>query len=146
MAAVTICSDFGAQKNSLTLFPLFPHLFPMKWWDQMPLSSFSECWVCFFLIIKNSKFLPNHPTLSLSHTVQKTVLYISVSFAVSYTGLLLFLYWFKNYISVYYLPIDKLLDLLNQGEKFELYLLANFIFFNLKLIFQKSSLACLWLF
>ena len=31
MAAVTICSDFGAQKDkSLTLFPLFPHLFPMK--------------------------------------------------------------------------------------------------------------------
>ena len=28
MAAVTICSDFGAPKNkSLTLFPLFPHLF-----------------------------------------------------------------------------------------------------------------------
>ena len=33
--------------------------------------------------------LPNHPTLSLSHWVQKTVLHISVSFAVSYTGLLL---------------------------------------------------------
>ena len=33
--------------------------------------------------------LPNHPTLSLSHRVQKTVLYISVSFVVSYTGLLL---------------------------------------------------------
>ena len=33
--------------------------------------------------------LPNHPTLSLSHRVQKTVLYTSVSFAVSYTGLLL---------------------------------------------------------
>ena len=45
MAAITICSDFGAQKKkSLTLFPLFPHLFPMKWWDQMPWSSFSECW------------------------------------------------------------------------------------------------------
>ena len=45
MAAVTICSDLGAPKNkSLTLFPLFPHLFPMKWWDQMPWSSFSECW------------------------------------------------------------------------------------------------------
>ena len=28
--------------------------------------------------------LPNHPTLSLSHRVQKTVLYISVSFAVSH--------------------------------------------------------------
>ena len=33
--------------------------------------------------------LPNHPTLSLSHRVQKTVLYICVSFAVSNTGLLL---------------------------------------------------------
>src|SRR5574341_966836 len=32
---------------------------------------------------------PNLPTLSLSHRVQKTVLYIYVSFAVSYTGLLL---------------------------------------------------------
>ena len=27
MAAVTTCNDFGAQKNSL---PLFPHLFVMK--------------------------------------------------------------------------------------------------------------------
>ena len=33
--------------------------------------------------------LPNLPTLSLSHRVHKTVLYISVSFAVSYTGLLI---------------------------------------------------------
>ena len=32
---------------------------------------------------------PNHPTLSLSHRVQKTVLYICVFFAVSHTGLLL---------------------------------------------------------
>ena len=31
--------------------------------------------------------LPNHPTLSLSKRVQKTVLYICVSFAVSHTGL-----------------------------------------------------------
>ena len=44
MAAVTICSDFGAQKNKVWHFPLFPHLFPMKWWDQMPWSLFSECW------------------------------------------------------------------------------------------------------
>ena len=36
MAAITICSDFRApKKESLTLFPLFPHLFPMKWWDQI---------------------------------------------------------------------------------------------------------------
>ena len=34
MASVTICSDFGAQENSLSLFLLFPHLFAMKWWDQ----------------------------------------------------------------------------------------------------------------
>ena len=27
MAAITICSDFGAQENSLSLFPLFPLLF-----------------------------------------------------------------------------------------------------------------------
>ena len=38
MAAVTICSDFGAPKNNVW------HLFPMKWWDQMPWSLFSECW------------------------------------------------------------------------------------------------------
>ena len=30
MAAVTICSDFGTQENSLSLFALFPHLFAMK--------------------------------------------------------------------------------------------------------------------
>ena len=39
-------------------------------------------YICFNAI------LPNHPNLFLSHRVQKTVLYISVSFAVSYTGLL----------------------------------------------------------
>ena len=31
--------------------------------------------------------LPNHPTLALSHRVQKTVLYICVSFAVLHSGL-----------------------------------------------------------
>ena len=46
MAAVTIGSDFGAPKNKVwPLFPLFSHLFPMKLWDQMPWSSFSEFWV-----------------------------------------------------------------------------------------------------
>ena len=39
MAAVTICSDFRVQKNKVShWFPLFPHLFSMKWWDQMPWS------------------------------------------------------------------------------------------------------------
>ena len=38
MAAIIICSDFGApQKQSLTLLPLFPHLFAMKWWNRMPM-------------------------------------------------------------------------------------------------------------
>ena len=53
MAAVTICSDSGAQKKSQPLFALFPHLFAMKWWDRMPWSLFSVCEsVCFF-----SKFI-----------------------------------------------------------------------------------------
>ena len=42
-------------------------------------------WYCTCL----NAILPNHPTLSLSHRVHKTVLSIRVSFAVSYTGLLL---------------------------------------------------------
>ena len=44
MAAVTISSDFGAQKNKVChCFHCFPS-FAMKWWNQMPWSSFSECW------------------------------------------------------------------------------------------------------
>ena len=46
MAAVIVHSDFEAQENkSLSLFPLFPHLFAMKWWNQMPWSYFFECWI-----------------------------------------------------------------------------------------------------
>ena len=40
-------------------------------------------YTCFNAILRN------HPTLALSHRVQKTVLYICVSFAVSHIGLLL---------------------------------------------------------
>ena len=29
----------------MLLFPLFPHLFAMKWWDWMLWYQFSECWV-----------------------------------------------------------------------------------------------------
>ena len=44
MAAVTICSDFGAWEiKSVTVSIVF--LFSIKWWDQMPWSSFFECWV-----------------------------------------------------------------------------------------------------
>ena len=39
MAVVTICSDFGAQKNKVShCFHCFPILFAVKWCDQMPWS------------------------------------------------------------------------------------------------------------
>ena len=64
---------------------------------------FSNSYIHFFFQVRETFFfsfhiwyytcfnaiLPNHPTLSLSHRVQNTVLYISVPFVVSYTGLLL---------------------------------------------------------
>ena len=31
-------------KINQPLFPMFPHLFAIKWWDRMPWSSFFECW------------------------------------------------------------------------------------------------------
>ena len=45
MAAVTTCSDFGAWKIESVTASTFPPLLAMKWWDQMPCSSFFECWV-----------------------------------------------------------------------------------------------------
>jgi len=41
--------------------------------------------ICYYTCF--NAILPYHPTLALSHRVQKTVLYICVSFAVSHTGL-----------------------------------------------------------
>jgi len=38
VSAVTDHSDFGAQENKVCQFPLFAHIFSMKWWDQMPWS------------------------------------------------------------------------------------------------------------
>ena len=32
------------RKESQPLFPLFSHLFALKWWDRLPWSYFSECW------------------------------------------------------------------------------------------------------
>ena len=45
MAAVTICSDFGAQENKICHCFHFSLLFAMKWWNWMPWSEFFECWV-----------------------------------------------------------------------------------------------------
>ena len=33
------------ENKGLSLFPLFPHLFTMKWWDRVLWSSFLGCWV-----------------------------------------------------------------------------------------------------
>ena len=81
MGAVTICSDFGAQKNKLWQFP---HLFAMKWWDQMPWSSFSECWALGQLF---------HFPLWLSSRVSLVLLLVSAIRMVSsaYLRLLIFL-------------------------------------------------------
>ena len=35
MAAVRTGSDFGAQENKICQFPLFPHLFAIKWWVHL---------------------------------------------------------------------------------------------------------------
>ena len=83
MAAVTICSDFGPPKSSQLLFPLFPHLFAMKWWDQMPWSSFffyisiemlkffqillyckHICWYCPYSCLNRALALRGHPLFS----------------------------------------------------------------------------------
>ena len=45
MASVNIHSNFGSQENKSVTVSMFPHLFAMKWWDEMPTFSFFECWV-----------------------------------------------------------------------------------------------------
>ena len=55
MAAVTVCSDFGAQENKICHCFHFFCMFAMKWWDRMPWSLFFEYWVLnlsFFTLIK----------------------------------------------------------------------------------------------
>ena len=80
---------------------------------------------------------------SLSHRVQKTVLYICVSFAVSHTGLLLPSFKIPNFLS----PISKLVDLFfpsseniwkkNRGGRFPL-----FLDYSLEVLLAYSSLQC----
>ena len=40
---------WNPRKESLSLFPLFPCLFAMKRWNQMPWSLFFQCWVLSWL-------------------------------------------------------------------------------------------------
>ena len=70
MAAVTICSDFGAQENKVSQFPLFPHLFAMKWWDWIMWSQVFECLVLnqhFQLGLRNTLLEGRHQWWRLSH-------------------------------------------------------------------------------
>ena len=52
----------------------------------------------------SSAILPNHPRLFLSHRVQKTVLYIIVSFAVSYYSSVEYLLTFRQGLNDYPQP------------------------------------------
>ena len=71
-------------KPSLWVVPVHqPQASSIMYWTWTGDSLHIWYYTCFNAI------LPNHPTVSLSHRIQKTVLYISVSFAVSYTGWLL---------------------------------------------------------
>ena len=45
MAAVNICSGLEPKKIKSLTVSIVSHLFAIKWWDQMPWSSFSECWL-----------------------------------------------------------------------------------------------------
>ena len=77
MAAVTNYSDFGAQENSLSLFPLFSHLFAMMWRDWMPWSLFFECWVLnqvFSLSFFTFKKLFSYSSLSAIRVVSSAYL------------------------------------------------------------------------
>ena len=49
------------KRNYLTI-SIFPHLFAMKWWDQMPWTSFFECWV--FSQLSHSPLSPSKGSLT----------------------------------------------------------------------------------
>ena len=69
MVAVTICSIFGVPQNKVSdCFHHFPIYLPfaMKWWDQMPWSQFSECWVLSQLFHSPLLFSPRGNIVFLS--------------------------------------------------------------------------------
>ena len=83
------CIGFAIyQHESSTGIHVFPLLNPPPTSSIVHRTWTSDSFHTWYYTCFNT-ILPNHPTLSLSHRVQKTVIYISVSFAVSYTGLLL---------------------------------------------------------
>ena len=115
MAAVTSCSDFGAQKNKVWHFP---HLFAMKWWDQMPWSSFSECWALSQLF---------HSPLSLSSRGFLGSSSLSVISGVSSAYLRLFIFFMAILIpacassSPEFLMMYSAYNLIKQGDNIQLW-------------------------
>ena len=74
--------SIGVSASALVLPMNTQDWSPLEWTGWISLQSKG------LLRVFSNAILPNLPTLSLSHRVHKIVLYISVSFAVSYTGLL----------------------------------------------------------
>ena len=61
----------------MTLFPIFPHWFVTKWWDQMPWSSFFKCCI-FTLLFTFIKRLFNSLSLSAIKVVSSAYLRLLV--------------------------------------------------------------------
>ena len=88
-----ICIGCTCVLHPEPLFHLPPHPIPLGHPSAPALSvlyrALNPDWrlVSHMIITCFNAILPYHPSLALSHRVQKTVLYICVSFAVSHTGL-----------------------------------------------------------
>ena len=90
------CIGFSIhQHESATGIHKFPLLNPLQPPSPYHPSGLSQCtsilypasnldwWFVSYMIYSFNAILPNHPALSLSHRVKKSVLYICVSFAIS---------------------------------------------------------------
>ena len=133
MAAITICS-LELRKISQPLFPLFPHLFAMKWWDQI--DSYLSCLgfslpllsedSCLFLNPRNFSFI------------------ISLNIANVIPGLFILIFLFYNfcllYIEPYHFIVCLHLSFKCSHPLTECCILINF----LRLVFQliQLCLAC----
>ena len=80
MAVVTICSDFGAPKLSLSLFPLFPHLFCHEMMGP-------DAMIVFFWMLS---FKPTFPLSSFTF-IKRLFSYSLLMVSSAYLRLLIFL-------------------------------------------------------
>ena len=73
---------------SLSLFPLFPHLFAMKWLDRMPWSQFIECWVLSHLFYSPLTFM-KRLSISSSLSAIRMVSSVYLSLLISLLAILI---------------------------------------------------------